>query len=397
MQKPRIFPALTLIGLSASLLLAADHQLDARSGEKLIFDLRSGGDIEVRGWDREGASITTEITGRDADRLHVSVARTANGIKISTPSGDRDVRASVLIKAQVPRRYDVEISTMGGDVRLEELEGEFSGETMGGDIVLRGLSGETTISTMGGDISVHDSYLDGEVSTMGGDVELAHVEGNLDASTMGGDVTQRDVRRSAGSGATEVKIRSHGGDVEVDTAPAGADVHTMGGDITVQSADEFLRAKTMGGDIEVRRATGNADLHTMGGDIEVESFDGEIQAITMGGDVEVRVDGTASPGGHGVMLDSMGGDLTLVLPGDFSGRFEVELVKLRKHEDQARIVSDFPLDIDEPADWTPGNRRDDGHRHGGDHKIIRASGAVGGGDHLVKLKTINGVVRIVRR
>ena len=135
----------------------------------------------------------------------------------------------------------------------------------------------------------------------------------------------------------------------------------------------------------------------MGGDIEVKSFDGQIQATTMGGDVELNVVGTKEAGGHDIELNSMGGNLTLALPSGFSGRFEIELVKLRKNENKARIDSDFALDIDEPAEWTSGNKRTNGHRYGSDYKIIHASGSVGGGSHLVKLKTINGVIRIERR
>jgi len=394
MKTLKIVPAVVLVLLSASLLFAAGQELAARPGETLRFDLRGGGDIDVMGWDRDTASVTTEITGRDSAQVNVDVARTASGISISTPSQHRNIKASVKIKVSVPKRYNVEIKTVGGDVSLRELEGEFSGETMGGDIVLSGLSGEADIGTMGGDISVRESQLDGSVKTMGGDVELDTVEGNLNASTMGGDVIQRNVRGRSGSGGEPVRVRSHGGNVAVDTAPLGADVHTMGGDITVQSADQFLKAKTMGGDITIKRATGEADIHTMGGDIEVDSFDGEIKAMTMGGDVSVNVDSSSAGSGHDINLDSMGGDITLRLPSNFSGRFEIELVKLRKKPERSRIETSLPLQIDEPAEWTSRSRRSDGNRYNSDYKIIRASGSIGGGDHLVRIKTISGIISI---
>ncbi|MCZ6507164.1 MAG: DUF4097 family beta strand repeat-containing protein [Acidobacteria bacterium] len=388
-----VLPFLVLGAVAAQ----TTQELAASSGETLTFELNSGGDIEVIGWDREGAAITTEITGRDADKLQVRVERTADGIKVTTPQQNgRGWRANLKVRAQVPRRFDVKISTMGGDVKLEKLEGSFSGQTMGGDMTFRQLTGNARVSTMGGDIRVSDSELDGKVSTMGGDVLFEDLTGNLDGSTMGGDIIQRNVRRTGGAGGKAVEVKSHGGDVEVDTAPAGANVSTMGGDIHVRSVAEFLKATTMGGDVIVQEASGDVKITTMGGDIEVQSFDGQIEATTMGGDVELNVVGTDAAGGHDIELNSMSGNLTLALPSNFSGRFEIELVNLRKHENKARIDSDFALDIDEPAEWTSGNKRTNGRRYGGDYKIIRASGSVGGGSHLVKLKTINGVIRIER-
>ncbi len=398
MRKLWLIP-ITWVCFFAGMAIAetSTQELPASPGEKLVFDLKNGGDIEVIGWDREGASVTTEIEGRDADSAQVEVQRTAKGIRISSPSSRGHRRYDLLVRVQVPRRYDVEIGTSGGDVKLQNLEGSFDGETMGGDVRLESLAGEASIGTMGGDIEVRSSTLDGKVSTMGGDIDLDDVEGNLDASTMGGDITERNVRRSGGSDGEPVRVSSHGGDVEVDTAPAGANVKTMGGDIEVRSVDQFLTAVTMGGDISVDRATGDADVTTMGGDIEFESFDGGLKAKTMGGDIEVNVvSSSAAADSHDIHLDSMGGDLILTLPADFSGRFEIELVKMRKRPDQARIESDFPLDIDEPAEWTEARFGKAG-KYGGDYKIITATGTTGGGSHLVKLKTSDGVIRIRRQ
>jgi DUF4097 and DUF4098 domain-containing protein YvlB len=373
------------------------QELPASPGETLVFDLKSGGDIEVIGWDQDGASVTTEIKGRDAEHAQVDVTRSGDGIRVSSPNNRRNQRFDLIVRVKVPRRYDVEIKTMGGDVKLEGLEGEFGGETMGGDVTLASLDGQASVSTMGGDISVRASTLDGKVSTMGGDIDLDDVQGNLDAKTMGGDITESNVRRTGGRDAEAVQVSSHGGDVEVDTAPVGANVKTMGGDIEVRSVDQFLTAVTMGGDVTVERATGDADITTMGGDIEVGSFDGGMKAKTMGGDIDVNViSSSAAADSHDIDLDSKGGDLRLALPSGFSGRFEIEVVKLRKRPDDARIESDFPLDINEPAEWTNATFGKAG-KYGGDYKIITATGTTGGGDHLVKLKTINGVVRITRQ
>jgi hypothetical protein len=86
---------------------------------------------------------------------------------------------------RVPRRFDVEVKTMGGGVHLEGLEGSFSGSTMGGELELVGLTGKADLSTMGGEIHVAHGRLDGKVSTMGGDVLIEDIDGNLRGSVDG--------------------------------------------------------------------------------------------------------------------------------------------------------------------------------------------------------------------
>jgi DUF4097 and DUF4098 domain-containing protein YvlB len=171
----------------------------------------------------------------------------------------------------------------------------------------------------------------------------------------------------------------------------------MGGDIQVKMAGKFLKAHTMGGDVRVEKARGDTDLTTMGGDVSVGDFDGKVKATTMGGDIDVQVVGTAEAGSHDIQLESMSGDLTLGLPANFSGRFEIELVKLRRDEHKSRIESDFPLDIDEPSEWSRAGDRVGGRRFDDAYKIIRATGSIGGGQHLVRLETINGVIRVKKR
>ncbi|MEK6372687.1 MAG: hypothetical protein AABO58_08320 [Acidobacteriota bacterium] len=81
----------------------------------------------------------------------------------------------------------------------------------------------------------------------------------------------------------------------------------------------------MGGEIEVADAPNGAFLRTMGGDIDIVQLEGSADAGTMGGDIRVTVVG--SGGGHDLDLHSMGGDIEVFLPHDFSADFAVELVE----------------------------------------------------------------------
>jgi len=102
----------------------------------------------------------------------------------------------------------------------------------------------------------------------------------------------------------------------------------------------------------------------------------------MGGDVSVRVVGR----GGDVEIESMSGDLELVLPAGFSGDFDVELVFTRNSRQDYEIRSDFPLAQRRDAEW----RRDGRNAQ----KSIYGEGKSGDGRHKVVLRTVNGDVVI---
>ena len=228
------------------------------------------------------------------------------------------------------------------------------------------MRGVARLETMGGSIEVSDSDLDGKVSTMGGKVMIRDVVGDLDGSSMGGNVSLVRVTRRNGSGTGDtVNISTMGGAVKVTDAPAGARLSTMGGKIQVESAREFVDAKTMGGNIDI------------------ESIEGWVKAVTMGGDVDVRVVGEGSDGAD-VYLESMGGDIRLVVPPGFGMELDIELAYTERHVGKHDIRTDVPFQRSESPDWI----RD----HGSARKIIYGKGTVGDGRHKVKIRTINGDV-----
>ena len=160
---------------------------------------------------------------------------------------------------------------------------------------------------------------------------------------------------------------------------------SMGGDIDVDDAPHGAELRTMGGDIGVARARGHVVAKTMGGDIRVRDLIGSLDAGTMGGNVTVEVDGVA--GSRSLELHSMGGSISLTLPANFSGTFEVELEQ--NHEGpEGRIVSDFPLDVRK-------SRRKRWWRR--DVDVLNATGRVGSGDAHVKIKTYGSDITIRKR
>ena len=295
----------------------------------------------------------------------MDVRETSNGVEVTSnfEGNRRHNNASADVEIQTPSVFDVELKTMGGDVSINNLEGNISGETMGGELTLNSLKGKIELTTMGGEITVEDSDLDGAVKTMGGDVLIRNVSGSMKGSTMGGDVRYENA--TGGKVRGEVKIHSMGGDLNVKEAPEGASLETMGGDIHLVTAAKFVEAKTMGGDIDL------------------DSVDGRVDAATMGGDVKVRISGDAEKGKGDVNLTSMGGKIELIVPAGMAMNIDIETVFDEGSARKPKIVSDFPINVTEEEN-RGGNW--------GDEKILRGTGQTGNGQHRIKIRTVGGDV-----
>jgi DUF4097 and DUF4098 domain-containing protein YvlB len=348
------------------------REFKTTAGKKLEMDLKTGGAIHVTGWDRDLVSVKVQGIEQSHPTPKIDFEERSSGIVITSrfPGSSHDNTHSDLdFEVQVPRKYDLNLETMGGDLAIQGVEGSMTGRTMGGALELNGLKGNLDLVTMGGKITLKESDVNGQVKTMGGKVLVDHVSGNVKATTQGGDITQRYVSSSAHDKPTgEVKISSMGGDINVDDAPAGADVNTMGGDVHVRSAKDYVKAKTMGGNIEI------------------ESVDGRVTATTMGGDIEVTMVGDPSRGDRSVSLQSMGGEVTLTVPSALSMDVDIQLAYTRDSHQNYKIVSDFDLKQEVSEEWD--------HSQGSPRKYISGTGKTGDGKNRVRINTINGDVHL---
>jgi len=339
-------------------------------GKSLSIDINSGGSIEIAGWDKDMIMVEAYYEGDHLDEDAISFREHSKGLDIEVGfwrGGDGHLE----FRINVPKKYDVEIQTMGGDISIRDLEGELTGQTMGGDLELIDVKGRSDITTMGGDISLLDSDLDGSLSTMGGEVLFENVVGDVKGSSMGGDVQMKNVKMRSGDWKArekEVNITTMGGSISVDDAPMGAKVNTMGGDIDIDMAKVYVDATTMGGDIDIRE------------------IDGWIKASTMGGNVTAVMVGDPNKGERHVDVSSMGGDIEITLPADLSIEFDVRLTYTKNSRKNYKIISDFDIKTEETKDWSYSN--------GTPRKHIYGTGKVKDGKHLVRIETINGDIRI---
>lgn len=402
--------AIFIVIFASSQILSADddkiieREFEMKPGSKLELDIETGGDITVKGWDKDLIRVVVRLDDRYADRFEIDFDESSKGLEIETEfSGRGSKSCDITMEIMVPGEFDIILDSMGGSVVIEDVTGEFKGKTMGGDIKLVMLKGEARLTTYGGDVTVEKSKLDGRVKTMGGDISITDVEGNIKGYSMGGDVKYHNVSSDEKGKGEDVSITTMGGDIEVDYSGKnvkaktfGGDVDvekveevyvmTFGGDIDVKDATKGAKVKTMGGDIRIHSAGIFAKASTMGGDIQIDAIDGWVEASTMGGDVAVIMVGDPGKGERRVKLKSMGGDIELTVPKGLSMKFDIELTITKGAKKEYTITSDFDLNIEKSDKWV--------RKWGQKRKYIYGTGEVGGGEHLIKLRTTNGNITI---
>ncbi|MEE9465542.1 MAG: DUF4097 family beta strand repeat-containing protein [Candidatus Neomarinimicrobiota bacterium] len=354
------------VGLKAETL---SKEFKVKPGQLLTVDLDTGGRLVITGWDKNIVSVTARIRGAYEENIRLNLDKTFSGVRLSTDYIHKfRSHGGVDLDVKVPRKFDLQFDSKGGDLIVRQVEGEFSGQTAGGDLNLTDVKGVVDLETMGGDIELTRSELDGSIQTMGGDVDLDDLIGTVDCSTMGGDITYRNPGLKKAK--KPIELSTMGGDILLESAPAGAEMKTMGGDIRVNSAANFIKARTMGGDIEI------------------DELDGWVRASTAGGDVEVTILAESGKDGRDIDLSSKGGDIILTVPADLPMNFDITLTYTREYRRMPEIISDFDLDLETTQEW-------DTKLWGSPRKYIYGKGKVGDGRNTVKLKTING--RIVIR
>ena len=205
----------------------------------------------------------------------------------------------------VPSRYNVTLSTSGGDIRVADLHGQARVKTSGGGIKLGNIEGAVNAHTSGGDISIDGSRAAVELYTSGGGIEIGDVAGNVQAKTSGGSV---EVRQAGG----DLYIRSSGGGIEIGEAMGTVDAETSGGSIRARLAKQprsDSRLSTSGGGITVSLAPNVAvelDAHTSGGDVETD-----VPVTLLGRQNESAIEGKINGGGPRLVLRSSGGDIRI--------------------------------------------------------------------------------------
>ena len=105
--------------------------------------------------------------------------------------------ADLQIQVDVPTQTNILLTSAGGQVEIEGVDGFVSGTTESGALVLLRLSGAIKLETKRGDVTLQQSYVRGTVHTNDGHVLMEDVSGDVQGTTSKGRVI--GATRRAGS------------------------------------------------------------------------------------------------------------------------------------------------------------------------------------------------------
>ena len=308
------------------------------------------------------------------DRMEISASRTGDLVQFSgalprsaTTVRGLDARFEIALPAGI---RSVDAKTGAGDIDASGAPGALGLVTQGGTITARDLPGALTAETRGGRIDVAALGASATLITAGGDVIVGRTRGPLVIRSSGGDVR-------IGQVGTDVRVESGGGSVVIEKADGAVQVATNGGDIDVAEAAGAVTAATAGGGIHVGRAGGGVRCETAAGPILLEGVGGAVRAISSAGNIRVGLRGRTLVGDSD--LQTRQGDVVVSLPEGLPLTIRALVDNPVGHP----IQSDFPLEV--LRELAEAGR-----------PLEVGEARIGGGGPVLKLRTLNGRIRIVK-
>ena len=413
-------------GFFAGLLIGIGTAIGAAEYDRTIekaFQVNTGGKLIVQA---DRGSI--EVNSGTSDNVHVRVLRRVKGgsqaradelfanlevtfkqdgntvsvvgrnKKDSSRLGSiRQPNLQVRYEISLPRKFDVELKTAGGDIRLGELDGSAITRTSSGSINLGTISGRVESSNSGGDILVGHAGGDLVARTSSGSIKVQTVAGKVEASNSGGDIrmekADKDVVASTSSGSITLKTvqggveaKNSGGQISIGEAGSSVMAETSSGSIEITTAKGKVEAKNSGGDVRIDEADGETVARTSSGSIVIKLAKGKVDARNSGGKIEVNeardvvlahtssgpiIVGLGKQPQADSQLEVWGGDISVALPRGVA-------IDLDAESSGGKVVSTIPVTMTVSGEQKHGTLR----------------GKINGGGPRLNLRTSSGDIRL---
>ena len=162
----------------------------------VALNLESGGHVHIVGGDVKGVHVQVTDRGRKCTDCLVAVTQMGNAISVRTGRArTQSELADLEIQVEVPTQTNILLTSAGGPVEIEGIDGFVSGTTESGGLQLLRLSGAVRLETKRGDVTLRQSYVRGTVHTNDGRVLMEDVAGDVQGTTSKGRVTERRVEK----------------------------------------------------------------------------------------------------------------------------------------------------------------------------------------------------------
>jgi len=173
-----------------------DTTITAPRFSGVALNLTAGGKVRIVGGDSKIVRVQVTESGRHCADCIVSVSEMPNGIQVLTGrTHDVGAPADLQIQIDIPTQTNVLLTSAGGEVEIEGIDGYVSGTTEFGAVHLFRLSGAVKVETRRGDVTLRQSYVRGSVHTNAGRVLLEDVGGDVQGTSSRGGVIERRVER----------------------------------------------------------------------------------------------------------------------------------------------------------------------------------------------------------
>ena len=173
-----------------------DTVIAAPNFSGVALSLAAGGKVRIVGGSSKIVRVQVTDRGRHCADCIVSVSEIRNGIQVLTGRTHAvDTPADLQIQVEVPTQTNILLTSAGGQVEIEGIDGYVSGTTDFGAVHLFRLSGAVKVETKRGDVTLRQSYVRGSVHTNAGRVLLEDVGGDVQGTSSRGGVIERRVER----------------------------------------------------------------------------------------------------------------------------------------------------------------------------------------------------------
>lgn len=245
----------SIVGQNKKDLQLLEHKnFRVHFGKELKVSAESG-DIEITPWQNNEVMINIYGNENTKEKMKFVFDSDNNSITIKSERKNKwgflsNIKLRYEIK--VPEKFNLDISTAGGDIKVGGVIGNISLKTSGGDIWADRIAGNLRVNTSGGDIKIFSN------------------DASIDARTSGGDITLEYFGENRG-----IELRTSGGDIEIKLPldfNASVELATSGGDVDcdfkLNRVEKLSRTKIIG---ELNNGGQKLIAKTSGGDIEVKS------------------------------------------------------------------------------------------------------------------------------
>ena len=258
---------------------------DVNEVRMVVTQVIDAGNEEAASKVLEKLSLSLEQKGNDVSAIAAYEKRMGSGWGNWPP-----VQVSYTIT--VPRTFNLQLNTSGGNIKVASVKGSVNARTSGGDLLFERIDGELDGKTSGGNVTLKEGTARANLSTSGGNIQIDRAGGPTNVSTSGGNIQIQ-------SAAQLLSAQTSGGNVSAtltEVPQQDMTLRTSGGNVTVtvpRNAGFYLEADTSGGEVETRNLTlSNAKVNRSKSSLSatVNAGGPKLNLRSSGGDIRVKAD-----------------------------------------------------------------------------------------------------------